>query len=68
MTAGEEGEILQQAEHHVVDAAWTRATIDDITQGRQPMVPASSISRFWDRTEWPMRPVQGRGAPEVHAK
>jgi hypothetical protein len=67
LTAAEEGEILQRAcmqraEHHAVDAAWMRATIDDITEGRLPAVPTSSISRFWDRAEWPMRPISGRKA------
>jgi hypothetical protein len=55
---------MQWAEHHAVDAAWTEATIDDVTQGRIPAVPASPISHFWDRTEWLMPNIQGRGAPE----
>jgi hypothetical protein len=66
LTAAEEGEIFQRAhiqwaEHHAVDAAWTRAMIDDVTQGRFPAVPASFISRFWDRVQWPMRRVQDSG-------
>jgi hypothetical protein len=49
---------MQRAKHHAVDAAWTRATINGVTQERLPAVPIISVSRFWDR-------VQRRGAPEV---
>jgi hypothetical protein len=37
----------RRAEHGIVDRAWTRAMIADVTQGRFPAVPDGFISRFW---------------------
>jgi hypothetical protein len=52
-TEAEDLEVLhraraRRAEHGVVDGAWTRATIANVTQGRFSAVPDSFIARFWD--------------------
>lgn len=66
----EEAEILRRAReqreaHGVVDTAWTRAMIADVTANRLPSVSDSFISRFWRRMDWPTRRAQARSAPEV---
>jgi hypothetical protein len=40
----------RRAKHGIVDGAWTRATIANVTQGRFLAVLENFISRFWDLT------------------
>jgi L-2-hydroxyglutarate oxidase LhgO len=53
LTEAEDLDILdrakaRRAEPGVVDGAWTRATIANVTQGRFSTVSESFISPFWD--------------------
>jgi transposase len=70
LTQDEDAEILrragdQRSEHGVIDDAWTRATIADVTGNRLANVPDSFISRFWQRMGWPTRRVQSRSTRET---
>jgi transposase len=60
LTNDEKEEILararqQRAEHSVIDTYWTRAMMAEVTDDRIPSATDSSISRFWQRAEWPIR-------------
>jgi transposase len=60
LTNDEKEEILarareQRAEHGVIDTSWTRAMMAEVTDDRIPSATDSSISRFWQRAEWPTR-------------
>jgi hypothetical protein len=70
LNGDEEAEVVRlaraaRAEHHVIDNKWTRQAFADVTQGRVPNAPNSSLSRFWQRQGWPTRRVQERTPGEL---